>query len=134
MLDLLEELRFDRVGAFTYSIEEGTRAAELPDQIPEGLRRSRLEELMEVQRDISLDLNLEQVGRRCLLLVDERLDGPDGDPEHVAVGRTEGQAIDVDGVTHILRDEAAEPPLPGSMIEVEIVDALDYDLIAEVRE
>jgi len=132
MLDHLEELRFDRVGAFTHSIEEGTRAADMPDQIPEGLKRSRLEELMEVQRDISLDSNLELVGSRRVLLVDELLDGPDADPEHAAVGRTEGQAIDVDGVTHVLRSDSGGVPRPGSMIEVEIVDALDYDLIAEV--
>ena len=57
MLDLLEELQFDRVGAFTYSVEDGTPAAEMPDQIPDSLKRERLERLMDVQRMISAERN-----------------------------------------------------------------------------
>ncbi len=129
MLDLLEELRFDRVGAFPYSIEEGTRAAELEGQLPEGLKRERLEELMDVQRGISFETNLEQVGRRHRLLVDRRLDD---DPDFSAVGRTRGQALDVDGSTQVIG-----PPSelkPGTFVDVDVVDALEYDLIAKVVE
>ena len=132
LLDLLDELRFDRVGAFTYSIEEGPRAATLPDQLPESLKRERMEELMDLQRGISFDRNLEQVGSVQTLLIDRLLDD-DEDPDFVAVGRTEGQALDVDGATQVL-------PAPsgvvgaGRFVEVEIVDALEYDLIAKVVE
>ena len=127
MLDLMEEIEFERVGAFTYSVEEGTLAADMDDQVPEPLMAERLEELMDVQRGISFDKNLEMVGRRMLALVDHLLDSDD---EFGAVGRTDAQAIEVDGVTNIRR---AEGLTPGEMVEVEIVDALDYDLVAEVR-
>ena len=64
MVDLLEEVRFERVGAFAYSPEEGTPAAEMPDQVSDALKRERLEALMEVQRAISFESNLGQVGHR----------------------------------------------------------------------
>jgi ribosomal protein S12 methylthiotransferase len=125
MLDLLEE--FERVGAFTYSVEEGTRAAEMSDRVPDDLMADRLEELMELQREISFEKNLSLVGRRTVALVDEVVEG---DSEYIAVARTPGQALDVDGVTH-LRGEVVVRP--GSMLDVRIVDALDYDLVAEVE-
>jgi len=127
MLDLLEEVQFDRVGAFTYSVEEGTRAAEMPSHVPSDVAQDRLEELLELQRGISFEKNLGLVGTTATLLVDERVDG---DQEHVAVGRTEAQALDVDGVTHVRAPAEVEP---GTMVDVQVVDALDYDLIAEVR-
>ncbi len=128
LVDLLEEIRFDRVGAFTYSLEDGTRAAELPGQLSESLKRERLDELMDVQRSISFDRNLDQIGRVRTVLVDRMLDEGE-DPEFAATGRTEGQAVDVDGSTQILPHPAIEP---GAMLRVEIVDALEYDLIGKV--
>lgn len=128
LVDLLEEVRFERVGAFAYSIEEGTRAAEMPDQLPESLKRERLEELMDVQRGISLERHLEQVGTVRTILVD-RLLGEEEDPDFGAVGRTEGQAVDVDGVTHLLRGPQLRA---GDMVPVEIVDAMEYDLMGRV--
>lgn len=128
MLDLLEEVAFDRVGAFTYSVEEGTRAAEMDGHLDDAEKEERLEELMELQRGISFDRNLALVGTRATALVDRLLDD---DPEFGAVARTVGQALDVDGVTQI---RAASGRLEaGDMVEVDIVDALDYDLVAEVR-
>ena len=127
LLDLLEEVQFDRVGAFTYSLEEGTRAAELDGQVPTGLATERLEELMELQRDISFERNLALVGRTAVALVDERRVDDD---EHVATVRTPAQALDIDGVTHLRGPAVVDP---GTFVEVQIVDALDYDLIAEAR-
>ncbi len=127
MLDLLEEVRFDRVGAFAYSVEEGTRAATMPSHVPADVAQDRLEELLEVQRGISFEKNLALVGAAATLLVDERVEG---DPELAAVGRTAAQALDVDGVTHLRAPADVEP---GTMVDVHVVDALDYDLIAEVR-
>jgi ribosomal protein S12 methylthiotransferase len=126
LVELLEEIRFDRVGAFTYSIEEGTRAAELDGHLSESLKRERLETLMDVQRGISLDRNLEQVGKRVPLLVESTLED---DPDAVALGRTEGQAADVDGVTYL---EELGNAAPGDIVEVEIVDAMEHDLVARV--
>jgi ribosomal protein S12 methylthiotransferase len=127
MLDLLEEVAFERVGAFTYSVEEGTRAAEMEGRVPEDVMADRLEALMELQREISFEKNLSLVGRRTVALVDEVVAG---DSEYIAVARTPGQALDVDGVTHLRADVAVGP---GSLLDVRIVDALDYDLVAEVE-
>ena len=136
MIDLLEELSFDRVGAFTYSVEDGTPAADMPDQIPDYLKRERLEELMDVQRMISSERNEALIGRRFRALVDEVLNdsGPlaataAGKP--VGVARTVGQAIEVDGVTHV---HPFHGLAPGQFVTVEIEDAEEYDLIARVVE
>jgi ribosomal protein S12 methylthiotransferase len=136
MLDLLEELRFDRVGAFTYSVEDGTPAADMPDQIPDSLKRERLEELMDLQRMISSERNEALIGRRFRALVDEVADDPGpigtaaaGRP--VGVARTVGQALEVDGVTHVHPHDGLAP---GQFVTVEIDDAEEYDLIARVVE
>lgn len=126
MLDLLDEIEFERVGAFTYSVEEGTRAAELKGRVPEDVMSDRLEELMEVQRGISFDKNLGLVGRSTAVLVDEIVTD---DPEYGALGRTTGQALDIDGVTHLRLPVDVRP---GDLVEAHIVEALDYDLIAEI--
>ncbi len=126
LLDLLEEVGFDHVGAFTYSLEEGTRAAGMDGQVPAEVARERMEELLEAQRAISLDRNLGRVGRTVRALVDELVE----DDEFDAVARTTGQALDVDGVTHL---RGAGGLAPGALVDVEIVDAGDYDLVGEVR-
>jgi ribosomal protein S12 methylthiotransferase len=127
LLSLLEEIRFDRVGAFTYSVEDGTAAATMPDHVPEEEKAERLEALMDLQREISFDLNMKQVGRRTIALVDRVLED---DPDMPFQARIETQAIDVDGVTNLL---PADGVVPGSFVEIEIIDALDYDLIGAVR-
>lgn len=128
LLDLLEEIEFDRVGAFTYSLEEDTRAAEMEGHLSESLKRERLDELMDVQRAISFEKNEAQLGMRHTVLVDRLLEGDEADAEFGAVGRTEAQAVDVDGVTNLLLDEGVQVT-PGTFVEVEIVDALEYDLV-----
>jgi ribosomal protein S12 methylthiotransferase len=127
LLDLLDELKLDRVGAFTYSVEEGTRAAEMPGHLPEEEKRDRLEALMDFQREISFDLNLAQVGTRTTALIDRVIEN---DPDFAFQARTVGQALDVDGVTHLY---SADDAAPGDLVEVEVRDALDYDLIASIR-
>ena len=136
MLDLLEELSFDRVGAFTYSVEDGTPAADMPDQIPDSLKRERLEELMDIQRMISSERNEALIGRRFRALVDEVLNDPGplaatAAGRSVGVARTVGQAIEVDGVTHV---HPFHGLAPGQFVTVEIEDAEEYDLIARVVE
>ena len=125
LLDLLQELRFERVGAFPYSLEEGTAAAEMDGHISDAEKRDRLETLMDLQREISFAQNEALVGRRETLLVDRLVK----DKEHVAEGRTRGQAVEVDGLTRASGGGRLEP---GDFVDVEIVDALDYDLIAEI--
>ena len=126
MLDFLAEIRFERVGAFTYSMEEGTRAAEMEGHVSIELMNERMGELMDVQREISFEKNAELVGKSSMALVDRVLE-EDGDFD--AVARTAGQALDVDGVTNLCNAAGVQS---GSMIEVEIIDSLDYDLIGTV--
>jgi ribosomal protein S12 methylthiotransferase len=128
MLDLLEELRFDRVGAFTYSPEDDTPAAEMADQVPDSLRRERLEELLDFQRGIGLEKNSDLIGSVRAALVDR---AADEDPDYAWVAHTEGQAIDVDGVTWLL-PQGAEAVAPGDFVRVEIVDAGEHDLTGRV--
>ena len=127
LLEMLEELRFDRVGAFAYSVEEGTPAAGMEGQVSHDVKAERLDALMDVQREISFELNQDQVGKRTAALVDRVVDD---DPEFAFQARTVGQALDVDGVTNL---HPAAGVAPGDFVEVEIVDALDYDLIGLVR-
>jgi ribosomal protein S12 methylthiotransferase len=120
LLELLEEVRFERVGAFSYSAEEDTPASRMPDQVPESVRRERLERTLELQATISLEKNEAQVGREVTVLVD-RID-QDG-----ATGRTEGQAHDVDGVVQLPGARLR----PGTFARARIIGALDHDLVAE---
>ena len=134
MLDLLEQIRFDRVGAFAYSVEDGTPAAEMPDQVPNSLKVERLNELMDVQNKISAECNAELVGHHVEALIDDIVEdsGPLGNSalgKPVGVARTVGQAINVDGVTYLYPDVGL---VTGELITVEIVEALDHDLIGRL--
>lgn len=135
LLELLEELRFDRLGAFAFSPQPGTGAAALSElYLPEEVGRERLEELLEVQRAISAERLAEEVGRRLPAVVDRlelpaELELPGSDAAR-AMGRTRGQADDVDGVTALA---SAGPLEPGQIVEVEVTGAGDFDLVAAVR-
>ena len=129
LLGLLEEIRFDRVGAFMYSDEDGTRAADLPARVPQSLKRERMERLLDVQRGISLEKNIDQIGR----VVDAIIDQPaTDDPDFGWVARTVGQALDVDGVTWLVDEPDRPQPQPGHIVAVEIVDGHEYDLVARL--
>ena len=121
LLDFLEETRFDRVGAFTYSAQEGTRAWSLPDDVPEDVKRERLERLTELQRVITSERYESRIGSHVRVLVDAR-----ADETGRAQGRAPWQADDVDGVTRVVTDA-----VPGDFVEVEI-DSVedDYDFAA----
>ena len=121
LLDFLEEIRFDRVGAFTYSAQEGTRAWSLPDDVPDDVKRDRLERLTELQRVITSERYESHVGSRVRVLVDAAADATGR-----AQARAPWQADDVDGVTRLVTDAT-----PGDFVDVEI-DAVedDYDFSA----
>ena len=126
LLDFLEEIRFERLGAFAFSPQEGTRAADMGSSfVPESLARMRLEELLEVQRAISAELMAGEVGQERTAIVDEPTAATG-----VAVGRIAGQADDVDGVAHLM---AAEPLEAGQIVEAIVTDAHDFDLSARVQ-
>ena len=121
LLDFLEETRFDRVGAFTYSAQEGTRAWALDDDVPDDVKRERLERLTELQRVITAERYEGHVGARTRVLVDRP-----ADESGRAQARAPWQADDVDGVTRVVTDAA-----PGDFVEVELTSVEDdYDFAA----
>ena len=125
LLDFVREARFERLGAFTYSEEEGTYGAEhFEDSVPEDVKRARLDELMSLQKDISLEFNRSRVGTVERVLVDDWVDG-------ILVCRSRFESPDVDG--EILVRYPSRSPV-GSFINVRIIGADEYDLIAEIVE
>ena len=126
LLDFVQECRFERMGAFTYSEEEGTYGAlHYKDEIPEEVKRERYDWLMELQSGISLAYNQSRVGRRERVIVDSFSDG-------VLVARSMTESPEVDG--EILIKPAVEHPeeLVGRFVDVTVTGADEYDLIAEI--
>jgi ribosomal protein S12 methylthiotransferase len=123
LLEFLEEMQFDRVGAFTYSPQEGTRATQYPDDVHESIKRERLERLLELQRGITADRYESRIGKTALALVD-RSDSERGTSE----ARLPWQADDIDGVTYL--DEALAPGTLAEVAVEEVVD--DYDFRASL--
>jgi ribosomal protein S12 methylthiotransferase len=111
LLAFLEEMQFDRAGAFAYSPQQGTRAAEMVDDVPDALKRERLERLLELQRQITVDRAERQIGRTVRAIVDRVAD--DGTVQ----GRALWQADEVDGVTHIDGEARLRP---GTLADVTI--------------
>ena len=124
LLGFLEEVQFERVGAFTYSPQEGTRAAEMDDDVPESVKRERLERLQELQRGVTAERYEARLGRVVQALVD-RVDG------NGVMARNAWQADDVDGVTWV--EGAVDSLVPGTIIDVRLDDVVDdYDFAASL--
>jgi ribosomal protein S12 methylthiotransferase len=123
LVDFVRESRFDRVGAFAYSQEEGTPAHDMPDQVSAEVKQARLDELMFVQRGISRELNRALVGREVEVLVEGKSD----ESELVWVGRTSQQAPEIDGISYISGFE--EDLKPGMILRGRVEQVTDYDLV-----
>ncbi len=122
LLAFLEEAQFDRMGAFAYSPQEGTRAMQYEDDVEEIVKQDRLAEIVEVQRAISAERLARFVGREVDVLVD-RLEEEEG----IKVGRVQWQADDVDGVTYLEQGGWARP---GGFVRARITASEDYDFQA----
>ena len=122
----IEAVRFDHVGVFTYSHEDGTSAREYADDVPARTKRSRQSQLMRRQKRIVATAHKQRVGTRARLLVD----GPSAEHELVLRGRLQGQAPDIDPMVYLTDCDPADYS-PGALIDVEIVDSRGYDLIAQ---
>ncbi|MGD8397561.1 MAG: 30S ribosomal protein S12 methylthiotransferase RimO [Anaerolineae bacterium] len=120
LLDFVAEMRFDRVGAFLYSPETGTPAAELPGRVPAEVQEERYERLMALQQGISLEINHSQIGRTLDVLVEGTGDG-------LSVGRSYRDAPEIDGMVLIPGEVA-----PGSLVRARITDAMEYDLVGQL--
>ena len=119
LLDFVTQVRFDRVGGFLYSPEQGTSAGALPHPVPEEIQEERLDRLMELQQQISLEVNQAQIGRRLDVLVEGQGDG-------LSIGRSYRDAPEIDGLVLI----AGELP-SGEMVPARITGAMEYDLVGE---
>ncbi|MDH1603769.1 MULTISPECIES: 30S ribosomal protein S12 methylthiotransferase RimO [Empedobacter] len=119
----VQEQKFDRLGCFTYSHEENTHAYNLEDDVPEEVKQQRVEEIMEIQSQISYDLNQEKIGKQFRVMID-RKEGEN------FIGRTEYDSPDVDNEVLI---SAIDTYLPvGDFVNVEIIEAYEFDLIGKV--
>jgi len=118
----LQKMRFDRVGIFTYSHEEGTSAHDLVDDIPAEEKEERAQEIMEVQQEISLEKNQEKVGKIFKVLIDKKESGR-------YLGRTEFDSVEVDNEVII---ESKKKLIIGEFVNVKITKAYDYDIEGEV--
>lgn len=118
----LERQRFDRVGIFTYSHEEGTSAHDLKDDVPAEEKELRAQEIMEVQQEISYELNQEKIGKTFKTIIDKKEAGR-------YLGRTEFDSVEVDN--EVVIHTAKKLPI-GEFVNVRISKAYDYDLEGEV--
>ena len=114
--------RFDRLGAFAYSHEENTHAGTLNDDVPEDVKEARVAEIMEIQSQISFELNQEKVGKTIKCLFDKK----DG---NYFIGRTEFDSPDVDN--EVLIDATKHYVQVGQFVNVKITEAGDFDLYGE---
>jgi len=121
--DWVKEMQFDRLGCFTYSHEENTHAYKLTDNIPEDLKRKRANEIMEIQSEISWELNQKKIGKELDVIIDRKRG-------NYFVGRTEFDSPDVDN--EVLIDARETYLKVGEYIKAKIVDASDFDLYASV--
>lgn len=126
LCEFVKEMRFDKLGAFAYSPEEGTEAAEMLGQIDEEVKQARLDALMALQSRLSEEILTERVGQVSEVLCE----GFDEESD-CYVGRTAGDAPDVDGKVFF---RSREEVLPGQFVRVEIKSALTYDLVGEALE
>ncbi|MBR6217430.1 MAG: 30S ribosomal protein S12 methylthiotransferase RimO [Eubacterium sp.] len=126
LLQLIDELEFDRVGVFTYSPEEGTPAAGFPDQIPEETKERYRDEIMNLQQEISLDINERFVGKKLDVMIEGYI--PEDD---VYAARSYRDASDVDGYVFI---KCNYELVSGTILKVKITGAGEYDLTAVVEE
>ncbi len=118
LLDFVRAMRFDRVGAFTFSFEPGTASEALGDPIPPEVKRERYERLMEVQQPISLEINQSFIGKRLDVLIE-------GHEKGISIGRSYRDAPEIDGLVII----EGEFPV-GSIVPVQVSGAMTYDLSA----
>ncbi len=123
-MDFVNDMEFDRLGVFTYSPEEGTPAAEMPDQITEEVKQLRWDEIMELQQEIAFDLAEDMVGKSLEAMIEGKM--PE---ENVYVARTYKDAPGVDGYLFIHTDRML---LSGDLVKVTITGSNEYDLIGEI--
>lgn len=124
LYNFVDEMEFDRLGVFTYSMEEDTPAALLPDQIDEEVKEDRRDEIMELQQEIVFEKNENLIGKEVLVLIEGHIPN-----ENAYIGRTYMDAPSVDGNIFITTDENL---MSGDFVRAKITGSYEYDLIGEI--
>ncbi len=141
LLSFIQEIKFERLGAFIYSREEGTPAFQLAGQIPKNTKIARFNAVMSTQQRISQEVNQQFLGQVLDVLIDEKEDGHPSTSLRTALsersesngrylGRSQYDAPEVDGLVYVSSKEALQP---GDFVKVKITDTLEYDLVGEVE-
>jgi len=123
LFSFVKEAKFERLGAFIYSPEEGTPAYKMKGQVAESVKKSHLNEIMLLQQEISKDFNKQMLGKTVDVLIDE-IEGES------YLGRTQFDAPEVDGMVYV---KSLRVLKPGEFVKVKINDTLEYDLVGEVQ-
>ena len=126
LLDFVNLMEFDRLGVFTYSQEENTPAAEMPDQVDEEVKKDRQAEIMELQQDIAFDKDESMVGRTVLAMIEGKVAD-----ENAYVARTYRDAPNVDGYLFI---NTSKELMTGDFVQARVTGAYEYDLIGELED
>ncbi len=123
LLKFAQIVKFDRLGAFAYSREEGTAADKLPDHIEQEVKEQRRDRLMMLQQGISQEVMATKIGKTFEVLIEEQIE------KNVYMGRTEGDAEEIDSIVYVKSKRNLKP---GEFVMVEINNALEYDLMGDV--
>ena len=123
LLDFAKTVKFDRLGAFAYSREEGTAADKLPGHIEDEIKEQRRNRLMMLQQGISQEVMANKIGKTYEVLIEEQIE------KNVYMGRTEGDAEEIDSIVYVKSNKQLNP---GEFVKVEINNALEYDLMGDV--
>lgn len=126
LMDFIDEMEFDRLGVFTYSLEEDTPASLMEDQISEEIKEERFGELMELQQEIAFDIADDMIGKVLIAMVEGKMT-----EENAYVGRTYKDAPNIDGYIFIQTNKEL---MSGDFVKVKITGAKDYDLIGEIED
>ncbi len=124
LLNFVEDMEFDRLGVFTYSPEEDTPAADMPDQIAEEIKEERKAQLMELQQEIAYEAAKKMIGRELYAMIEGKIT-----EEEAYVARTYKDAPNVDGYLFINTDKTL---MSGDFVKVKVTDSYEYDLIGEI--
>jgi len=123
MVEFVERMKFERLGVFTYSHEENTHAYSMEDSTPDEVKQERANLLMEIQEQISFDLNQQKIGKEFKVLIDKKENG-------YFIGRTEYDSVEVDN--EVLIDASKYYCRIGDFVQAKISDATEFDLYGEV--
>lgn len=127
LMDFTEKMKFDRLGVFTYSREEGTKAFDMDNQVDEEIKEYRKEEILKLQKDISMQICNNFIGKELEVIVEGKIDGED----NVYCGRSYRDCYEIDGFIFFKSDNEL---IAGDFYNIKITDAYDYDLIGEILE